>query len=57
MHGTTVKKGNNAVVCYNGCVSADLGLVQYLVVNIQRDSRRWTQFRKSIFPELCMVCE
>jgi len=24
---------------------------------IQRDSKRWTQFRTSIFPELCMVCE
>ena len=24
---------------------------------IQGDSKRWTQFRKSIFPELYMVCE
>ena len=24
---------------------------------IQRDSKRWTQFRTSIFPELYMVCE
>ena len=24
---------------------------------IQRDSKRWTQFRKSIFPEIYMVCE
>ena len=23
---------------------------------IQRDSKRWTQFRTSIFPELYMVC-
>ena len=25
--------------------------------NIQRDSKRWTQFRTSIFLELYMVCE
>jgi hypothetical protein len=25
--------------------------------NMQRDSKRWTQFRESIFPELYMVCE
>jgi len=24
---------------------------------IQGDSKRWTQFRTSIFPELYMVCE
>ena len=24
---------------------------------VQRDSKRWTQFRTSIFPELYMVCE
>ena len=24
---------------------------------LQRDSKRWTQFRTSIFPELYMVCE
>jgi hypothetical protein len=24
---------------------------------IQRDSKRWTQFRTSIFPELYIVCE
>ena len=24
---------------------------------IQRDSKRWTQFRTSIFPELYTVCE
>jgi len=23
---------------------------------VQRDSKRWTQFRTSIFPELYMVC-
>ena len=27
------------------------------VSNIQGDSKRWTQFRTSIFPELYMVCE
>jgi hypothetical protein len=27
------------------------------VGQIQRDSKRWTQFRTSIFPELYMVCE
>jgi hypothetical protein len=27
------------------------------IVNIQRDSKRCTRFRKSIFPELWMVCE
>jgi len=26
------------------------------VLDILRDSERWTQFRTSIFPELCMVC-
>jgi hypothetical protein len=25
-------------------------------MNIQRDSKRWTQFRTSVFPELYMVC-
>ena len=25
-------------------------------VQIQRDSKRWTEFRTSIFPELYMVC-
>ena len=25
--------------------------------SVQRDSKRWTQFRTSIFPELYMVCE
>jgi hypothetical protein len=24
---------------------------------MERDSKRWTQFRTSIFPELYMVCE
>jgi len=27
------------------------------VINIQRDLKRWTQFRTSIFPELYTVCE
>ena len=27
------------------------------LLEIQRDSKRWTQFRTSIFPELYMVCE
>ena len=26
-------------------------------INVQRDSKRFTQFRKSIFPELYVVCE
>ena len=26
-------------------------------INVQRDSKRWTQFRTSIFPELYTVCE
>jgi len=26
-------------------------------LKIQRDSKRWTQFRTSVFPELYMVCE
>jgi len=26
-------------------------------VHIQHDSKRWTQFRTFIFPELYMVCE
>ena len=26
-------------------------------LNIQHDSKRWTQFCTSIFPELYMVCE
>jgi hypothetical protein len=29
----------------------------HLQLKIQRDSKRWTQFRTSIFPELYMVCE
>ena len=29
----------------------------YFCVKMQRDSKRWTQFRTSIFPELYMVCE
>ena len=24
---------------------------------VQRDLKRWTQFRTSIFPELYMICE
>ena len=27
------------------------------LLEIQLDSKRWTQFRTSIFPELYMVCE
>jgi len=29
----------------------------YIYIYIQRDSKTWTQFRRSIFPELYMVCE
>ena len=28
-----------------------------LVAEIQRDSKRWTQFHTSIFPELYMKCD
>jgi hypothetical protein len=28
-----------------------------LPLKVQRDSKRWTQFRTSIFPELYTVCE
>ena len=34
-----------------------LWTVHSLRHNIQRDSKRWTQFPKSIFPELYRVCE
>ena len=27
------------------------------IIKIQGDSKRWTQFRTPIFPELYMVCE
>ena len=38
------------------CVS-HLILVGFIVTLIQRDSKRWIQFRTSIFPELYTVCE
>jgi len=28
-----------------------------MFLTIQGDSKRWTQFRTSIFPELYMICE
>ena len=34
-----------------------MGSVNKLFNEIQDDSKRWTQFRTSIFPELYMVCE
>jgi len=36
-------------VCCIGCC--------FVSVSVQRDSKRWTQFRTSIFPELYTVCE
>jgi len=31
--------------------------LNHTFLNIQGDSKRWTEFRTSIFPELYMVCE
>jgi hypothetical protein len=30
---------------------------QHTFMKVQGDSKRWTQFRTSIFPELYVVCE
>ena len=38
----------------NKCRDRDVG---HSKIYIQGDSKRWTQFRTSIFPELYMVCE
>jgi hypothetical protein len=35
----------------------DLYVDRRIILNTQRDSKRWTQFRTSVFPELYMVCE
>jgi len=32
-------------------------LEEFIELNIQRDSKRWTQIPTAIFPELYMVCE
>jgi hypothetical protein len=36
------------------CLIVNLYVINYV---LQRDSKRWTQIRTSIFPELYMVCE
>jgi len=39
------------------CLRDDLIILLPEQSDIQGDSKRWTQFRTSVFPELYMVCE
>ena len=53
---------NDRGQCYEWQTRLDLGLnfcipLQNFYVDIQDDSKRWTQIRTSIFPELYVVCE
>ena len=53
-HGHVMKCGSLKFLEPSGPLQGLLNLYHF---HIQRDSKRLTQFRTSIFPELYMVCE
>jgi len=53
----TLRRSTQGVLyCQNGAL-CDAVCKAFFTVKIQRDSKRWTQFLTSVFPELYMVCE
>ena len=64
-----IRYAPNAIMTYSSVVirpavgrsnfsaAADASGAKCSLLKIQRDSKRGTQFRTSIFPELYMVCE
>ena len=66
VRATIVAVEKSISITYSECVSVASSIqhaMRRIVIcglphsTVQRDSKRWTQFRTSVFPELYMVCE